>query len=134
VTSSWPRQSPGGGETLWIDDKDVAAEAQAATDARYVADAWEDDVSDWIKRNGLTRVTQSEVMEHALGLPVHIRHPGQTKRLSNVLRRLGLTKHQVRGSDGKRRWVYATAEDPGRCGSQVARSWEDVEKELGGEL
>lgn len=82
--------------TWWLDDADIIAAAEVEQDARFLEDAWENEVSRYLFGCGETTVGQ--VLEHALLIPKGQWTRAHEMRVASIFKRLGWIK--VRGNKG----------------------------------
>lgn len=100
------------GERWHVDTKEFAKLCEAEQEDRFVADAWESPVEEWILNPGHTErrtngVTTGEVLAGALGIEADKWSKADQDRVAAVLRRLGWARgKQARNADGQRerRW------------------------------
>lgn len=107
---------------------ELPAEAEAEQEARFVQDAWEEVVAEWLagKRDRdkaypprltmdlpkIPWVTTSEVLSWALGVEVAKQGRQEQMRIAPIMRRLGWEHERVQaGGTRTRRWVNAQGED-----------------------
>jgi putative DNA primase/helicase len=88
------------GASWWLETPELEALATAEQTARFVVDAWEEPIREWLgDRND---ATLPEVLEHALGFaPGHQAQSAQ-KRVVGILTRMGFAKHRPRTPEGRK--------------------------------
>ena len=87
------------GEAWWLETPELEALATAEQTARFVVDAWEEPILDWL--GDRTDVGIFEALE-ALGLaPEHWTQSAQ-KRIVGILTRMGFTKRRPRTPEGRK--------------------------------
>lgn len=90
------------GEPWWLGEADEAAR-EAAADAYYVHDGWDEPVRKWLRANHRENYTTHEVATGALRLEPRDQHDVATRRIAKVLRAAGLDRRKMRlVRDGKR--------------------------------
>jgi predicted P-loop ATPase len=87
------------GAPWWLETPGLEALATAEQAARFVVDAWEEPIRDWLGDRTDTDIW--EVLEHALGLARKDQTQSAQKRVVSILTRLGFTKHRPRTRDGR---------------------------------
>jgi predicted P-loop ATPase len=91
-------------EPWWLETPELEALATAEQDTRFVVDAWEEPIREWI--GDRLKVKLTDVMKRALGLAVkHQTQPAQ-KRVKAVLTRMRFTRQRPRTPKGRREYVY----------------------------
>jgi predicted P-loop ATPase len=86
----------------WWPDKDFEREyMQPEQDARYDADAWEENIKDYLALH--PRVTVGKVAREALGIDTQKIGTADQRRIAAVLTNLGWTRER-KDSEGKRWW------------------------------
>jgi predicted P-loop ATPase len=103
------------GERWWPDAEFQQHIASAEQDARYVPDAWEDIIADWLSRETGQRFTITEVACGALGLQLADRMKlgtGEQNRIRKVLTHLGWKRGARGGGSGARYYVRPTSVQP----------------------
>jgi putative DNA primase/helicase len=75
------------GEPWWLETPELEALATAEQAARYVVDAWEGPVLEWL--GDRVDVGLFEVLEHALGLVPERQTQSAQKRVVAILTRMG---------------------------------------------
>jgi predicted P-loop ATPase len=89
------------GEPWWLETPEHEALATAEQTARYVVDAWEESVREWL--GDRVDVGLFEVLEHALGLVPERQTQSAQKRVVAILTRMGFEKHRLRTPEGRER-------------------------------
>ncbi len=100
------------GERWHVDSADFRALCEEQQEQRFVSDAWEGPVEEWLMSSGhpgrrAQGVTTGEVLAGALGMTAERWSKGDQDRVASVLRRLGWERgKQARATDGRRerRW------------------------------
>jgi predicted P-loop ATPase len=93
------------GEPWWLDTPELNALAAAEQDKRYVPDAWDPLISDYVDHPPLDSVTVREILKNAIGLsPAYWSQEAQN-RVAKSLQQLGWKRKQMR-IDGDREWRY----------------------------
>jgi predicted P-loop ATPase len=88
------------GARWWLETPELEALATAEQEARFVVDAWEEPIREWV--GDRIDVGLFEVLEHALGLaPTHSTQSAQ-KRVVEVLTRMRFTKRRPRTPEGRK--------------------------------
>ena len=90
------------GEQWWLRPEETTS-AAVEQSARFEEDAWLDRVEDLVQIR--SEVSVQDVLK-ALGLVEHQWTPVATRRVGVCLKRLGWERHQKRGPDGRRHWIY----------------------------
>ncbi|MDD9933585.1 MAG: virulence-associated E family protein, partial [Myxococcales bacterium] len=98
------------GEQWHLTDQRDVSDAIDAQQERFVVDAWEPKVEEYLGTPTTTgprkQVTVTEVLESALGLKLHNWGQAEQNRVARVLVHLGWERKQIREPDGKRKWHY----------------------------
>jgi predicted P-loop ATPase len=88
------------GTCWWLETSELEALATTEQTARFVVDAWEEPIREWLADRIDTSVW--EVLEHALGLgPKHWTQSAQ-KRVVDILTRMGFAKRRPRTLEGRK--------------------------------
>jgi predicted P-loop ATPase len=99
------------GEKLYIDDDATISEAKKEQAARYMHDAWEDDVQEWLNRpdnheKNFTGITLNEIWRGVFGQLDGMKfNRSEQMRLSKILKVLGY-QCKILKRDGKTVRVY----------------------------
>jgi predicted P-loop ATPase len=89
------------GARWWLETPELEALATAEQSARFVVDAWEEPIREWL--GDRTDVGLFEVLEHALGLAPEQQTQAAQKRVVAILTRImGFEKHRPRTSEGRK--------------------------------
>ena len=88
------------GETWWLETPELEALATAEQVARFVVDAWEEPIHDWL--GDRTEVGLLELLQQALGLDPRQCPQSAQKRVVGVLTRMGFTKRRPRTPEGRK--------------------------------
>jgi predicted P-loop ATPase len=93
------------GAPWWLETAELEALATAEQAARFVVDAWEAPIREWL--GDRTDTTIWELLEHALGLPPEAWTQSAQNRVAAILtRRLRFDSHRPRTPDGRRQNRY----------------------------
>jgi len=92
------------GETWWIEDEVVLAEARAAQADRAEVDPLAVKVDAFLRDK--TRVTTEEVIFEAWEIPAQHATPGIYRRAANALYGLGWKRKKIKLPTGKTRWAF----------------------------
>lgn len=88
------------GASWWLETPELEALATAEQTARFVIDAWEEPVREWLgDRNDAGRLEQ--VLEHALGLAREHQTQSAQKRVVGILTHMGFEKRRIRTGEGR---------------------------------
>ena len=88
------------GACWWLETPELEALATAEQAARFVVDAWEETVREWL--GDRIDVSLWEVLEHALGLAREHWTQSAQKRVIAILTRIGFAKHRPRTREGRK--------------------------------
>jgi predicted P-loop ATPase len=88
------------GAPWWLETPELEALATAEQAARFVVDAWEAPIREWLGDRSDVGVT--EVLEHALGLPSKECTQSAQNRVVKILTHLGFSRHRPRTPDGRK--------------------------------
>lgn len=92
------------------DSPEIVAAAREAQQQRYLPDAWDGLVIEYIQKHLLAEISVAEILRDVLGIPqADWRQPDQN-RVARALRNLGWTRRQVRDGNA-REWRYFKHED-----------------------
>lgn len=92
------------GETIWLDDTDIMAEAVGIQSDRMIQDVWHLRISEWI--GSREEATISDVLEFALSVPHERMNKSAELRVASVLKALGWIKRTVRkGKHTYKAWL-----------------------------
>lgn len=92
------------GETIWLDDEEVMAEAVDLQSDRMIQDVWHLKISEWL--GSRIETTVSDVLENALNVPPERMNKSAEMRVGSVLRALGWSKKTMKkGSHSFKGWV-----------------------------
>jgi predicted P-loop ATPase len=100
-------------EPWWLDTPALEALAAAEQAARFVVDAWEHAVREWLGNR--VDVSIPEVLEYALGFAREDWTESAQKRVGKILTRLGFAKHRPRTAQGRE---YRYQRDPPKSQSE----------------
>jgi predicted P-loop ATPase len=93
------------GARWWLETPELEALATAEQTARFVVDAWEAPIREWL--GDRTDTTIWELLEHALGLPPEAWTQSAQNRVAAILtRRRRFDSHRPRTPDGRRQNRY----------------------------
>lgn len=98
------------GETIWLDDADIMAEATDIQSDRMIQDVWHLRISEWVGSRDETTI--SDVLEQALSVPHERMNKSVEMRVASVLKAL--------------RWVKRTV----RKGKHTYKAWQRVDDEV----
>jgi putative DNA primase/helicase len=87
------------GAPWWLETPELEALATAEQTARFVVDAWEAPIREWL--GDRTDTTIWELLEHALGLPREAWTQGAQNRVAAILTRLSFGRHRPRTPNGR---------------------------------
>ena len=88
------------GAPWWLETPELEALATAEQTARFVVDAWEEPIREWLgDRNDAGRLEQ--VLEHALGLARPRQTQSAQKRVVGILTHMGFEKRRIRTGEGR---------------------------------
>jgi predicted P-loop ATPase len=92
------------GEPWWLETPELEALATAEQEARFVADAWEAPIAEWLENR--TDVSVGEVLKHVFGLAPEQHSQSAQNRVARILaHRLGFRKYRARaGGDRENRY------------------------------
>lgn len=93
------------GETWWIDQPDLIAEAEATQEDRRHVDPWADKLESWLRGTALRSVTLTQVIEDGLGRKIAESSEAETQRAARAILSLGWRKTRKRQGD-RRWWAY----------------------------
>ena len=83
------------GESWWLETPELEALATAEQEARFVADAWEAPIAEWLENR--TDVSVAEVLRGVFGLAPEQHSQSAQTRIARILaHRLGFKKHRLR--------------------------------------
>lgn len=82
------------GETIWLDDEDIKAEATDIQSDRMIQDVWHLTIAEWVSSHH--EVTISDVLKFALDVPTERMNKSVEMRVGGVLRGLGWVKKTIR--------------------------------------
>jgi predicted P-loop ATPase len=88
------------GAPWWLETPELEALATAEQAARFVVDAWEAPIREWLGDRSDVGVT--EVLEHALGLSGKECTQSAQNRVVKILTHLGFSRHRPRTPDGRK--------------------------------
>jgi predicted P-loop ATPase len=92
------------GETIWLDDADIMAEAVSIQSDRMIQDVWHLKISEWTASR--SEVTISDVLEYALSVPHERMNKSAEMRVASVMKALSWTKKTVRkGKHTYKAWL-----------------------------
>ena len=81
------------GAPWWLETPELEALATAEQEARFVVDAWEVPIAEWL--GGRTDVSVAEVLQQVFGLAKEQQSQSAQNRVARILKdRLGFTKHR----------------------------------------
>jgi predicted P-loop ATPase len=99
------------GAPWWLETPELEALATAEQTARFVVDAWEAPIREWL--GDRTDTTIWELLEHALGLPPEAWTQSAQNRVAAILtRRLTFGSYRPRTPDGRRQPRYRREPTP----------------------
>jgi predicted P-loop ATPase len=87
-------------ETWWLETPELEALATAEQAARFVVDAWEEPIHDWL--GDRTEVGLLELLEQALGFDPKQCPQSAQKRVVGILTKIGFTKRRPRTPEGRK--------------------------------
>ena len=87
------------GAPWWLETPELEALATTEQAARYVVDAWEALIREWLGNR--TDVSITEVLEHALGLPREEWTQSAQNRVVRTLTRFGFNRYRPRTPEGR---------------------------------
>jgi predicted P-loop ATPase len=87
------------GARWWLETPELGALAAAEQAARFVVDAWEGPIREWL--GDRTDVTITEILEHALGFPCEDWTQSAQNRVAKILTRLNFTHCRPRTKKGR---------------------------------
>lgn len=90
------------GRQWWFDNETMAADEQ---EARYVADAWEPRVLEYVERRTEAGVVVGDILSDAIGIEMRLWTRHDQMRVSSILRRAGWLRRQTREHE-RRTWRY----------------------------
>ena len=94
------------GAPWWLETPELEALATAEQEARFVVDAWEVPIAEWL--GDRTDVSVEEVLKHVFGLAKEQQSQSAQNRVARILKdRLGFTKASTAGTKGARESVLA---------------------------
>jgi predicted P-loop ATPase len=88
------------GAPWWLETPELEALAAVEQSARFVLDAWEEPIREWLEDRNDT--TLSEVLKHALGFAPEEQTQSAQKRVVGILTRMGFAKHRPRTPEGRK--------------------------------
>ena len=94
------------GAKWWLETPELEALATAEQALRFKADAWQEDIEEWIGER--KDVSVAEVLGDALKIPLGERNRSAEMRVASILTHLGFAKYRA-GSDGDRENRYRRA-------------------------
>jgi predicted P-loop ATPase len=90
-------------ECWWLNTKELTDDAEEQQDQRYQADAWQEEIEDYVI--GRSSISIEEILKGVFGLTVDRWGQIEQNRAARCMRKMGWSRVQVR--DGKKRkWVY----------------------------
>jgi predicted P-loop ATPase len=92
------------GGPWWLETPELEALATAEQAARFVVDAWEAPIREWL--GDRTDTTIWELLEHALGLPPEAWTQSAQNRVAKILTHLRFGLHRPRTAHGRRQNRY----------------------------
>jgi predicted P-loop ATPase len=87
------------GAPWWLETPELEALATAEQAARFVVDAWQELICEWLGER--TDVSVSEVLEQALRFSPEQRTQSAQNRVVKILTHLGFGKHRARTLEGR---------------------------------
>jgi putative DNA primase/helicase len=93
------------GETIWLDDAIIEAQAMLAQAERVATDPWDDKVSDHIEGKEDDGVKVADILKDCLYIDTPFQDLRSARRVASILRRLGWEKGR-RMTDGVRSKVW----------------------------
>ena len=90
------------GEPWWLETPELEALATAEQEVRFVVDAWEEPIREWL--GDRTDVSVAEVLQHVFGIAKEQSQSAQTRVARILAHRLGFTKHRPGHKERKNRY------------------------------
>jgi predicted P-loop ATPase len=98
------------GESWWLEDGEVIAQAREEQEARYVGDAWEEQIAAWIESR--ESVSVSEVLAGVFGVRPEDMGQREQNRVAKALGRLSWERFRKRLGKNRYDWRYRPGNVP----------------------